>query len=150
MQTVDEGYARNAIERLRVLPLDRQPQWGKMSVLQLFGHLTEVLRYAMGEGPDMPYKGTWMTSRVFGPLVLIGLVKIPRNVALPSETGPEPPPVPEGDLDTLESTFAEFIRRGNAGELGARVHPFFGVLSARKWRAFNVVHTHHHLTQFGA
>jgi len=151
MRKIDRKYAEEVLARLSALPPDAKPQWGSMTLSQMVGHVNLVVRYTLGEQSELPFKGNWRTRRIFGPLILNGIVKIPKNVRLPRPEGAKtPPPPPEGDLDTLRLSLDEYLKRAEAGGLPARPHPFFGMLTPRQWRRFHRVHTEHHLTQFGA
>ncbi|HNT86430.1 MAG TPA: DUF1569 domain-containing protein [Candidatus Hydrogenedentes bacterium] len=148
MPVFDRAYAARALDRLSRVPLDATPQWGKMTPAQLFAHLAATVRYSMGEGPPLPFRGNWRSRWIFGPLILHGLAAIPRNIRLPQRKGaPETPP--ESDLESLRQTVEEYLARRDAGTLPAAMHPFFGELSARAWGKFHVRHFEHHMAQFG-
>lgn len=102
----------------------------------------------MGEYPPLPSRANWRSRWVFRPLILHGLVAIPRNVRLPRQHGTASS-MPEGSLDALCRALDEYLDRREAGALPAVVHPFFGMLSARAWVRFHVRHFEHHLNQFG-
>lgn len=146
----DQAYADWMLGRLAELPADAQPRWGKMNVAQLIGHLNMVLRYSMGDGPEMPFKGNWKSRVLFRPLILNQIVQIPKGVKIPRPPGAKEAPVYEADLDTLRETAGRYLARVAAGDLPAtRTHPFFGGLSPEAWRKFHAAHCGHHLRQFG-
>lgn len=152
MPRLDRDYAREVVGRAERIAPDQKPAWGKMTPAQLRGHLVQVLRYTAGDIEiDMPDRGTWMTKRLFRPLVLRGIVAIPKNVRLPKPKGmKERPPMAEGTAEELQAALDSFLEKQEAGTLPSRLHPFFGVLSPAQWSQFHVRHIEHHLKQFGA
>ncbi|MBX7258867.1 MAG: DUF1569 domain-containing protein [Candidatus Hydrogenedentes bacterium] len=144
-------YADEIIQRLSALSLDTKPKWGTSTLPQILGHLTDVVRYTMGEGPDMLFKGNWKTRTIFRTLIINQIVAIPHNVRIPRRVGSKGPVVlRDGDLESLKKTLDEYLSQAESGNLASRIHPFFGELSAKSWRKFHVAHFTHHLNQFGA
>lgn len=151
MGSMTREYAAVAIDRLGRIQPDAAPQWGKLTPPQLLGHLRDTVRYTMGEGPDVPYRGNWKTRYIFRHLIIAQLVRIPRNIRLPNPDGSRTPHTfPDGTLDELRATIDEYLNRAEQNSLPPRVHPYFGVLSPRAWRRFHYAHFEHHLAQFGA
>lgn len=149
MTHFDHDYAHELLERARRIPEDRVPDWGKMNRAQVYGHLTDVFQYTMGRRGVMPDKSTWVTRNVFKRLLFLGLAKIPKNVRLPAKPGQTPPPIAEGNMETLESAIEEYLAKAQAGDLDPPRHPFFGKLSIDEWARFHVLHSDHHMRQFG-
>ncbi len=150
MGVLTPEYAAQVLERLASIPRDAAPLWGKLTASQMVGHMNEVVRYTMGEGKDVPYRGNWKSRYLFRPLIVGQIVKMPRNVRLPRTDGSRMPRViPDGTVDALRDTLEEYLRRWDDRSLPARVHPFFGLLSARAWRRLHYAHFEHHLAQFG-
>jgi len=149
MAQLDEKMAARVRTALRDLPPGTQPQWGSMTPAQLYHHLTGVLRYSMGEGPEMPDRSTWR-NRLFRPLVLHGVIKIPRNVRVPKPKGVKERPAPQdGTFEECDAALNAWLARRQAGTLPVVPHPFFGPLDGGQWARFHAQHFRHHLTQFG-
>jgi hypothetical protein len=150
MPRLDRSYVDEVCSRLERLAPDARPLWGKMSQAQLLGHLNAVVRYTMGQGPRMPFRGNAVSRYIFGPLVRAGIVAIPRNVKLPRPEGmKERSPMPEGTLEDLRVTLDAYLNAFEQGQLAPCVHPFFGMMPPRQWNKFHVRHFEHHLKQFG-
>ena len=149
MGVMTRAHAERVLERLAAMPPDATPLWGTMTAAQMVGHLNAVVRYTMGEGQEMPYRGNWKSRFIFRTLILRQIVRMPRNVRLPRADGTRGPRhMPDGTVDALRETLEEYFQRLDAGTLPARVHPFFGVLSAADWRRMHYAHFQHHLAQF--
>jgi len=147
---MNEQFANHILEQLATLAPDVRPQWGKMNRAQLFGHLRSVLQYAMGEGPAMEFRGNWNSRYLFRPMILHGLVAMPRNVRVPRPKGmKEHPQPPEATFEEFEAALGEYVRRHQAGEIAPQMHPFFGLMDRRDWARFHRAHFRHHLRQFG-
>ena len=144
-------YADETIQRLTTLPPDVTPQWGTSTLPQIIGHLTDTVRYTMGAGPDLPFKGNWKTRALFRPLIINQIVAIPRNVRIPRPDGKKGTiTFRDGDIASLRASLDEYLARVEAGDLPSRMHPYFGLLPPASWRKFHIAHFTHHLRQFGA
>jgi len=150
MATLDRKLAAQIIQSLEALDPDTKPAWGEMNVPQLLGHLTVVVLYSTGTGPELPYKGNWMTRNIFRHLVLYGIVPIPKGIRVPRPVGmKERPKPPEASLDDLRTALDTWNAGREAGTLPKALHPFFGNLGPGEWARFHGAHFKHHLTQFG-
>jgi len=150
MPRLDKDLAPKFIAAFESIPEDAQPLWGEMNRPQLYGHINTVMRYCEGQGPDMPFRGNWKSRWIFRPLILSGLVKIPKGVKLPRPKGmKEMPPPPEATMEELRDSILRFVQAAEQGEIPPRMHPFFGLLSGPEWQQFQAAHTKHHLRQFG-
>lgn len=149
MKRFDHHYVEELIARLRKLSPDAKPQWGTMTGAQLLGHLIMVMRYCLGKGPEMPNKSTWFTRNVLGPLVLNGLLAIPKDVKLPRLSGKRPGLPADGDIETLHAVLEEYLHAAQTGELKPPHHFAFGDLGVDGWAKMHVRHFEHHLKQFG-
>ena len=83
----DRDYAEEIIRRLKALPPDRKPKWGRMAATDLVPHLTQSMLYSMGRAGSRPFVGIWVTRRVAGPLILRGWVPLLKNVQLTGDPG---------------------------------------------------------------
>lgn len=150
MRNFDHDFVEDVVRRLRTIPADAKPRWGTMSRDQLFGHLIMVMRYCMGRGPELPDKSTWVSRNLIRPLILNGLVPIPKNVRLPRPKSAPAPAEPAGDLETLHAVLEEYLSAVETGQLHPPPHFFFGDLGVDGWAKMHVHHFEHHLKQFGA
>lgn len=150
MRGFDKTIAADVLARLNRLDPEVPPRWGTMTCAQMIGHLYIVHRYTMGDGPDMPFKGNWKSRHLFRPLIVHGLVAIPKGIKMPRPKGASAPPVVESTVEDLQGAYTRYFECYASGSLSPRVHPFFGELSPKAWNKFLVAHTRHHLNQFGA
>lgn len=149
MKTFDRAFCEELFSRLESLPEDAKPKWGTMNRGQLIAHFANTLRYTLGEGPELPFKGNLMSRTVFKFLILNGFRKIPHNIRLP-----RPAEVPkeqwfqEGPLEALREAIDAYLVAEAEGKLATRIHPFFGPLTAKEWRKLHRQHFVHHMKQF--
>ena len=145
MRPFDHDYVTDLVARLAKLKADAHPAWGTMSAPQMLGHLVATLRYSMGKGPVLPFVGNWATRRLLAPLILHGILPIPRNVTLPRADAPRP----IADLETLHAALEEYLSRVHTGDLEPPHHPTFGDIGVDGWAKMHLRHFEHHLKQFG-
>ncbi len=149
MSRLNQAYAEEAARRLAALQPDAKPKWGKMTVPQLYGHLTAAVLYSMGEGNAMRVRGKAATRFVFRPLILNGWYKIPRNIQLPRPKDKPAPPMAEGTLEELSAAMTRFVEAADNGKSPSHPHPFLGDIGIKGWQKFHYRHFEHHLEQFG-
>jgi hypothetical protein len=138
------------LDRFRDIAPDTKPLWGKMTPPQMLGHVNSAVRYSMGYGPDLPFKGNWKTRFLFAPLILNGFKQIPHNIRVPRARDAQSNDPVTGDLDTLEASLHELLTMAGNGGFRPPYHPFFGTIGPNGWMKFHGVHMDHHLRQFGA
>ena len=150
MKTFDRPFSEALLTRLESLRDDAEPRWGSLTRGQLIAHLANTLRYTMGEGPELPFKGSLMSRTLIKFLILNGIKEIPQNIRLP-----RPKEIPkeqwfqEGPMETLREAVDAYFAAETTGKLVTRIHPFFGALSPEEWRKLHYRHFRHHLKQFG-
>jgi hypothetical protein len=150
MQHFDSDFAQRAIVRLRRVAPDATPQWGKLRGETLISHLIWALKHSMGRSTKVPFMGSWLTTRVFGPLIIRGIVRIPKNVTVPQSFADHGLELQEpGDIETLQALVEEYLALVQADELKPGVHPAFGEIGVDGWDRIHVYHFEHHLRQFG-
>ncbi|GMW02330.1 MAG: hypothetical protein AMXMBFR84_34660 [Candidatus Hydrogenedentota bacterium] len=149
MAKLNQAHIDQITQRIERIPADAAPLWGKMNRDQMFGHLADVVRYSMGQGPEVPFKGNFKTKYVFAPLVLFGIKQIPQNIRAPRAKGAPEHGTRTCSAEELKSVLGEFLVNSTNGGMSTPHHPFFGHIGVSGWRRFHVVHCDHHLRQFG-
>ncbi len=150
MKTFDRAFGQEVLTRLGRLPEDAIPLWGTMNRGQVIGHLDMVLHYTLGEKPELPFRGNFKTRHIFRHIILFGLKDIPHNVRAPIPKGiTKQQMFPEVPLETLATSIDTYLASTADGGLPARMHPYFGPLTAAQWKRFHRLHFTHHLRQFG-
>jgi len=133
------------LRRLGRIQPDARPGWGKLTPALMIRHLADAVRYSMGKGPEIPFAGNWLTRHIVAPLILNGVVRIPRNIAGANVSGT----AGNVDLETLHAVLDEYLALVQAGELEPRPHPSFGPIGVDGWDKMHLRHFEHHLRQFG-
>lgn len=146
MRAFDHDYVNELVARLGALQPDARPAWGTLTPDQMVGHLIETVRYTMGREPDVPFVGNWFMRTVVGPLIMNGIIPIPKNVKAPR---PNPnAPWPTGDVETLHAALEDYLNLAQTGDLHPPYHPVFGEIGVDGWAKMHVRHFEHHLKQF--
>ncbi len=144
MRHFDHDYAEEVLERLSSIPPDAKPRWGGLTREQLYAHLTNALRYSMGRSGEPMNHSTWLSRNIIGPLILHGLLRIPKNVRIPGLGD-----IPDGSLETLQAVTEDYLNLVQADEFDPFPHVYFGDLGVDDWARLHVAHFEHHLRQFG-
>jgi hypothetical protein len=150
MKIFDVTFGETVKTRFRDVAQDAQPAWGSLSRDQVQGHLSKVVLYTLGEGPEMPFRGNFKTRHIFRRVILFGLKEIPHNIKVPRPEGVTKEQFfPAATLEEFSETIDRYLTGVEQGGLPARTHPYFGVLSAATWQRFHRLHFIHHMKQFG-
>ena len=147
MRSLDHDYVEEVMARLGRIQADAQPAWGALTRDRLVAHLVGAVRFSMGRLGAMPDQGTWFTRRIMKPLVLNGIVRIPKNVRTRGAARQTPGGI--DNLETLHALLEEYLQLVQADELTPPPHPIFGPLDVDEWAKMHVRHFEHHLRQFG-
>jgi hypothetical protein len=110
-------------------------------------HLIGSIRYSMAKAPLQPDRSNLLTRAVVRPLLLAGLVPMPKNLSA-ERRGLTTLSAP-GDVETLHAVLEEYLGLVQTGELSPPAHPALGPMSVDDWARIHVVHFEHHLRQFG-
>lgn len=149
MSKLSREFAADAVERFRMLAPGTRPAWGKLTAATVIPHLIGTMNYSLRKKTPLPFTGGWLTTRFVGPLIIGGLMPIPKNVKFKDIDGAELPPMSdEGDVLKLAQVMEEFIKRDMNNALTTPIHPLFGDIGPEGWSRLHVVHTKHHLKQF--
>ena len=149
MQTLDHDVAAEYLERCEKIRPDARPAWGSFSPQAMIRHLADEVRYSMGKSGELPFTGTWLTRMVAGPLILRGVMPMPKNLKAglfvpdPADLGPV-----SGEIETLHAVLDEYLHVVQTGEIDPPPHPMLGDIGVDGWAKLHVVHFEHHLRQF--
>ena len=105
VRSFDYDFVEEIMPRLGAIKPGTPPAWGTLSPEGVIQHLADTMRYAMGKGPALPDKSTWFLRTIAAPLVLNGIVRIPRNVKAPRFGDSEA----TDDLETLHAVLDEYL-----------------------------------------
>lgn len=148
MPALNQSISNRILEQLKKLAPQTKPLWGTMTPAQMIGHLNTGVKYTMGEGSEMPFKGNWKTRYIFKHILLHGIKEIPHNIKLPKAKSGKDVTKSEATTDELTATLEKYLSELDGGDLPTRTHPFFGPLTAKEWQKFHHAHFMHHMKQF--
>lgn len=150
MQTFDYSYVDDLIRRLEALEPDSRPDDGRTSGGRMVAHLADAVRYTMGRAAVPAHNGSFFRRRIAGPLMMNGLLMLPRSLLrrIPDHNG-DVPPGESADVETLHAVLDEYLGLVHTGELAPAPHPVFGDIGVDGWARLHVSHIEHHLGQFG-
>ena len=146
VRAYDQAFVDEVMVELSALQPDQVPEWGSMRPPQMLAHLTTALRYSLGKEALSPPEGSLLIRKLLCPLLLSGLIRMPKNVTKPKLYDAE---APEGTLETFREEATEFLSRLQDGTLDPPPHPALGDLGRVGWSKLHVVHIEHHVRQFG-
>ena len=145
MRHFDHDYVEDFMKRLAKIPPDAKPRWGKMTPRAMVQHLADTVRFSMGKAGDVPDRSNAFSRRIVAPLILNGIVPIPKNLKAP----PYPKGSSQDDIETLHAILDEYLGLVQAGGLAPKRHPVLGDLGVDGWAKMHYRHFEHHLKQFG-
>ncbi len=149
MQHFDSDYGAEVIARISRIPDGQRPRWGTLRREDLPGHFIWALRHAMGASDRIPDCSNWRLRVLVKPLVLLGVLPMPRNLHLPQALEDQGiKPIDGGSIETLQAVMDKYLHLVQADELAPAAHPFFGPLDVDGWDRLHVCHFEHHLRQF--
>ena len=146
IRAFDRAFVDEAMAEFEALTPDQEPEWGSMRPPQLFAHLTTAVRYGLGKEELAAPEGNFLIRHVVTPIMLTGLLKLPKNVAKPKLYDAE---APSGTADELRAELEEHLARVTDGTLDPPPHSALGDLGADGWSKLHIIHFEHHLRQFG-
>ena len=150
MEHFDTDYMERLIARIGRIAPDTVPRWGVLRRDTLIEHLIWVVLHSMGRSNQMSFQGSWFSVHVMGPLLMHGLISIPKNIQIPKKLREEGVTMREpGDMDSLRHLLEEYLNLVQADELHPAPHPVFGDIGIDGWDRAHVLHFEHHLRQFG-
>lgn len=146
IRAFDQAFVDEAMAEFEALTPDQEPEWGSMRSPQLFAHLITAVRYGLGKEELSPPEGSFFIRRILSPLLISGIMKLPKNVDKPKMYDAE---APQGTAKELRAELEEHLARLNDGTLDPPPHPALGDFGPAGWSKLHIVHIEHHLRQFG-
>lgn len=141
---LNETDRAQLLERLRRVPPDAKPLWGRLDAPRMLCHTADVMRIALGDLPSRPTHS--FMSRTIGKFMVVNTgLQAPRGKI---ETAPEMMTSEPNSWDADLAACAELAERVGRGSARS-VHPAFGPLSPDEWGRMCWKHLNHHLVQFG-
>lgn len=138
------------ITRLESIPDDREPEWGTLRKESLVRHLIWAMQGSMDLETQSKDQGNVVLKTLVKPLVLNGLLKLPKNVRFKDDSGAEVNTlVDEGGIEELRAEMNTFVQGVQAGTLETAPHPVFGDIGPKGWAKLHHQHFEHHFRQFG-
>ncbi|MBX7255482.1 MAG: DUF1569 domain-containing protein [Candidatus Hydrogenedentes bacterium] len=146
MPRTDRQFVDDLTRRLSALRPDTPPRWGRMTAPQMLAHCTHAVRYSLGKEGVSPREWNPFLQAIARPVVLSGLLSMPRNAKAPRIFEPG-----EGvaDATALSIELNEFVDRCGQPGFAPPPHPYFGDLGASGWSRLHALHMDHHARQFG-
>lgn len=138
------------LEKLRKIPSNTSPLFGKMNLQQMIEHLAYAFRQASGLVPLPPANDELMTAKMYAFL----MSDKPFRENTPNKYLPDIPPPPnhtsiEESLNDLDKAIHGFFAFFDYDDTKTLMNPFFGTLHFMEWVQLLNKHTRHHLRQFG-
>ena len=146
MRHFDHDYVAGVIQRLGAIKPEAKPAWGKLTRPELIQHFGDSVRYSMGRAGTVRDQSNWIMRTIVAPLILNGIIRIPKNVKAPAHSMRPA----RDDLETLHAVLDEYLGLVQAGEFEPPLHPLFGDIGVDGWAKMHLVHFEHHFRQFGA
>ena len=145
MRNFDHDYVADVVRRLGRLKPDARPKWGKLAAPGMIQHLGDSVRFSMGRAGEVPNVSNWFTRTIVAPLILNGIVRIPKNIKAPELSKRSS----YDDVESLHALLEEYLGLVQAGEFVPARQPVFGDIGIDGWAKLHLVHFEHHLRQFG-
>ena len=145
----DPGYIDKVMRRLESIPPDAVPAWGELRTNTLFEHLIWAARASLGQTEqEVPRLDNFVTRRIVAPLVMRGIIKVPKNVKMPRRVGPVSLRCP-GGLPEVRKALQDYVDALEQPGFRPAPHPAFGDIGPDGWDQIHYRHLEHHLLQFG-
>ncbi len=142
----DEDAAKELIERVNKLSVDKSGLWGAMEVTEMIHHCNKALKATLDAKPSTQASSLKQKTLQF--LFLNVLSQYPKNAKAPRQVIAEKVSRDRFEIERQQfiDLINEFVQRKHSIEPH---HPIFGRLDTRKWGVFTWMHLDHHLRQFG-
>lgn len=135
------------VTRIRALPGDRKPEWGKLDAGRMLAHCQIPFRIASGEQEMKRSFLGFLLGRLVKKAV-VGPKPFKRGLPTDKRFIPAGPCDAAAEKGRLVELVEQFNQAGPKG-VACDQHPFFGTMTPQNWDALLWKHTDHHLRQFG-
>jgi Protein of unknown function (DUF1569) len=139
--------AQQLLQRIDQLQDGVQGQWGKMTVSQMLLHCQQPVKVSLG---DLQLKHS-LIGKLFGKMAKKNFLQsqaFKKNLPTAPEFKVKNQPAFEQEKQQLK-LLVKRLMTADQNAISARVHPFFGKMTAEEWGILNWKHLDHHLQQFG-
>lgn len=144
----DQACVAEIRERIAALTPDDTGGWGSMTVFEMVCHLRESFAGATARPQWKLRIQTPLPPRLLKFFALWTPVKWPRNVETVHELKRGtvvPPSTWVADRNGLDEALTSFL----ASQENRWPHPMFGSMGPKDWLRWGLLHSDHHLRQFG-
>lgn len=144
-----ETDLESVLTHLNRLTPEAKPEWGKMSAQRMVEHLTDTLRIATGENPQVLLIPEEKVDRMVA--FLYTDKPMAKNMEVPFAKADTPLRHEELELaiDEFVEVYLEFQELFAENPDLKTVHAFYGPLNYEQWDLLHKKHLTHHFTQFG-
>lgn len=146
MPKYDRNFIDKTVERMSSLSTDSKPVWGSMTAPQMMAHLLVAVRYSLGKEKETPPEGGFLIRYILGPIFVNGILPFPKGVGKPALYDAA---AAQATVDELKAEMEEFLQAFESNRVDPPPHPLLGNLGPTGWSKLHVVHSDHHLRQFG-
>ena len=148
MHTIWNAADRQSILiRFDRLTPDTRPAWGRFDAARMVAHVSDTLRWSIGELPVAQLKkspiGFWPVNTL-----IMFYLPWPKSVPTAPELIERTPSGWHTELAGFRAALDRFVARDPQGPWPP--HVAFGELNGSQWGRLTYRHLNHHLTQFGA
>lgn len=144
-----ETDLESVLTHLNKLTPEAKPEWGGMSAQRMVEHLTDTLRIATGENPQVLLIPEEKVERMVA--FLYTDKPMAKNMEVPFAKADTPLRHEELELaiDEFVEVYLEFQELFAENPDLKTVHAFYGPLNYEQWDLLHKKHLTHHFTQFG-
>jgi len=146
LRAFDRAFVDEAMTEFEALDPDQSPEWGSMRPPQMYAHLAMAVRYGLGKEDLVPDEGNFFVRRILSPILVSGIMKLPKGVAKPKMYDAQ---APQAAVDELRVEIEELLARVEDGSFDPPPHSMLGDLGPAGWCKLHIIHFEHHLRQFG-
>jgi hypothetical protein len=146
MKTIyDAAIREDILRRIKALPPDATPQWGRMTLYQMIKHCRLWEEMSLGH---KTYKRV-LPGLLFGRIILKQVLKDDRPMMRGASTIPEMKITePDGDIAKEKAMWLSLVASYAHSNVQQINHPFFGKMTREQVGQLVYKHIDHHLRQF--
>lgn len=145
----DPGAVESLTSRLNALSPSARRQWGRMTINQMFCHLSDAVLVVSGQRPVATRADHWFNRTVVKWVALHTPMPWPKGVKTMPEVDAEKGGTAPGEFERDRARAIELLQAFAAPASAPTTHPLFGAMSRDEWMIWAYRHTDHHLRQFG-